>query len=79
MEIARFTLLSELRAIFTRLGARMTESIVTAPRSDTDRVNSRRINASPWSGSSFSARTSTGTTSEVSTAPSTISVIILGS
>src|SRR5699024_7909358 len=49
------------------------------PSNVTARVNSLRTKASPWSASSFSARTSTGTTSEVSTAPSTISVIRLGS
>ena len=36
------------------------------------------MNAAPWSASSFSARTSTGTTSAVRTEPSTISVIRLG-
>src|SRR5690625_1134957 len=54
------------------------DSKVIAPSSVTARVNSLRTKASPWSASSFSARTSTGTTSEVNTAPRTISVIRLG-
>ena len=43
------------------------------------RVRSLRMKASPLSESSFSARTSTGTTRAVSTAPSTSSVMRLGS
>ena len=42
-------------------------------------VKSLRMKASPRSASSFSARTSTGTTSEVNTAPRTSSVTRFGS
>ena len=48
------------------------------PRMENARVKSLRTKVSPRSESSFSARTKTGTTSEVSTAPSTISVTRLG-
>ena len=44
----------------------------------TVRVNSCRMKRAPWSSSSFSARTSTGTTRAVRTEPSTISVMMLG-
>ena len=60
-------------------GAPTTDSTVTPPSSVTDRVSSRRKNPEPRSASSRSARVSTGTTSEVSTAPRTISVMRLGS
>lgn len=50
-----------------------------SPQQRDCQVNSLRTKASPWSASSFPARTSTGTTSEVNTAPRTISVIRLGS
>ena len=60
-------------------GAPTTASSVTTVISVSVSVNRRRMKAAPWSASSFSARTSTGTTSAVSTDPSTISVIRFGS
>ena len=60
-------------------GAVATATRVTTVISVSVRVNRRRMKAAPWSASSFSARTSTGTTSAVSTEPRTISVIRLGS
>ena len=51
----------------------------TMPISVMVRVNSRRMKLAPRSGSSLSARTSTGTTREVMTLPRTISVIMFGS
>ena len=65
-------------AILTSKGAPITDAKVTVISNVIDSVNNRRINAAPWSSSSFSARTSTGITREVSTAPSTISVTMLG-
>ncbi len=60
-------------------GEAATATTVTTVISVRVSVNSRRMKAAPWSASSFSARTSTGTTRAVSTEPSTISVIRLGS
>ena len=60
-------------------GAPTTETSVTTARREKARVKSLRMNSSPRSGSSRSARTNTGTTREVSTAPRTISVTRLGS
>ena len=65
-------------AMLTSKGAPITDTKVTVISNVIDSVNNRRINAAPWSSSSFSARTSTGITREVSTAPSTISVTMLG-
>ena len=58
---------SDLIIMRVRSGAPTTERMVTTPRSEAASVNNRRTNSSPRSGSSFSARTRTGTTSEVST------------
>ena len=59
-------------------GAHATASTVTTVMSVTVRVNNCRMKRAPWSSSSFSARTSTGTTRAVRTEPSTISVMMLG-
>ncbi len=59
-------------------GAAATARTVAVPSSTSAAVNNRRTKASPPSGSSRSARTSTGTTIEVRTAPSTSSEIMLG-
>ena len=60
-------------------GAKIHDSTVIVANSEKASVKRRRTKSSPRSASSFSARTNTGTTSEVSTAPSTISVMRLGS
>ena len=63
----------------TSSGAHATETRVITRVSENVSVKSLRMKASPRSASSFSARTSTGTTREVSTAPSTSSVTRFGS
>ena len=72
------TLPSESRDIRVSSGAAKTARTVTVIIRVKVRVIRRLMNASPRSGSSFSARTSSGMTRLVSTAPSTSSVMRFG-
>ena len=73
------TLPSSSRNSLVSQGAVTMATVVTTTIRVSVSVNSWRTKRSPRSGSSFSARTSTGTTSAVSTEPSTISVMMFGS
>ena len=70
---------SSVNIMVVSWGAKMHEATVTIPSKVNAKVKRRRTKFSPLSASSFSARTRTGTTKEVRTAPRTISVMRLGS